>query len=525
MRVLTAAAMREVDRKAIEGLGLPGLVLMENAALGVVDAISEAEGAIGEATSAAIFCGPGNNGGDGLAIARHLAVRGWEVRIFLILGKSEPGGDAGIQLAVCRRMGLEIQEVRDSAGVRAALDAARNLDLAIDALFGTGLGRALEGVFAEVVEGMNELPVPRVAVDLPSGLDASRHQLLGPCVQADLTVTFAAPKVAHVLPPAAETVGELVIADLGIPSSLIDEVEEPAGRLHLLVGEELAGLLPPRERSGHKGSYGHALLVAGAPGKAGAAILSARGAVRAGAGLVTIGVPEPILPTVDLGSIESMTLGLPAGSSGLISKEAVERVLEAVRGKAVLALGPGLGQEPETSEAIRQIVLEAPLPVVADADAVNAFAGRAGDLKDRLEETLLTPHPGELGRLLGIQTSEIQDDRVAAARRAAAETGAIVVLKGSLTLVAAPDGDVWINPTGNPGMATGGSGDVLTGLTAGLVAQREAFGLDVIDAVKLAVYLHGLAGDLAAARLGEQALAAGDLLEFLPAAFAGLRNV
>lgn len=525
MRVLTAEAMREVDRSAIEGLGLPGLVLMENAALGVVDAIGEAGGKIGEATSAAVFCGPGNNGGDGFAIARHLAVRGWEVRIFLVLGKSEPGGDAGVELAVCRRMGLTIDEVRDSAGVRAALDAARDLDLTIDALFGTGLGRALEGVFAEVVTGMNELPVPRVAVDLPSGLDASRHELIGPCVQADLTVTFAAPKVAHVLPPASEAVGELAIADLGIPPRLVDEVEEPAGRLHLLVREELAGLLPPRERNGHKGSYGHALLVAGAPGKAGAAILSARGAVRAGAGLVTIGVPEPILQTVDLGSIESMTLALPAGSSGLISKDAVERVLDAAQGKAVLALGPGLGQEPETAAAIRRIVLEAPLPVVADADALNAFAGRAGDLKDRPDATVLTPHPGELGRLLGIETAEIQKDRVAAARRAAAETGAIVVLKGSLTLIASPEKEVWINPTGNSGMATGGSGDVLTGLLAGLLAQREAFALDEIDAVLLAVYLHGLAGDLAAAKLGEQALSAGDLLDFLPAAFAHLRDL
>jgi NAD(P)H-hydrate epimerase len=528
MRVLTAEAMREVDRSAIEGLGLPGLVLMENAALGVVDAISEAGGKIGEATSAAVFCGPGNNGGDGFAIARHLAVRGWEVRIFLVIGgsgKSEPSGDAGVELAVCRRMELPIDEVKDSAGVRAALEAARALDLAIDALFGTGLGRGLEGVFAEVVEGINELPVPRVAVDLPSGLDASRHELIGPCVQADLTVTFAAPKVAHVLPPASGAVGELVIADLGIPPRLVDEVEEAGGRLHLLVEEELAGLLPPRERNGHKGSYGHALLVAGAPGKAGAAILAARGAVRAGAGLVTIGVPEPILQTVDLGSIESMTLALPAGLTGLISEAAVDRVLDAAQGKAVLALGPGLGQEPETAAAIRRIVREAPLPIVADADALNAFAGRAGDLKDRPDATVLTPHPGELGRLLGIETSEIQKDRVATARRAAVETGAIVVLKGSQTLIASPEREVWINSTGNPGMATGGSGDVLTGLVAGLLAQREAFALDVVDAVLLAVYLHGLAGDLAAAKLGEQALSAGDLLDFLPAAFAHLRDV
>jgi len=235
-------------------------------------------------------------------------------------------------------------------------------------------------------------------------------------------------------------------------------------------------------------------------------------------------VPEPILQTVDLGSIESMTLGLPADDSGVITEAAVERVLETAEGKAVLALGPGLGQEPGAVAAIRRIALEAPLPVVADADAVNAFAGRAGDLKDRREATVLTPHPGELGRLLGVKTSEIQDDRVAAARRAAAETGAVVVLKGSLTLVAAPGGNVWISPTGNPGMATGGSGDVLTGLVAGLLAQREALVLDVLDAVLLAVYLHGLAGDLAAARMGEQALAAGDLLDFLPAAFAELQR-
>jgi hydroxyethylthiazole kinase-like uncharacterized protein yjeF len=522
MRILTAEAMREVDRSAIEGLGLPSLVLMENAALGVVDAISESTGPIGQATSAAIVCGPGNNGGDGLAIARHLAIRGWTVRIFLVTGGRELSADAGAHLAVCRRMGLEIEEVTDSTGVRAALESTRELDLIVDALFGTGLGRPLDGVFAELVEGLNELPRPRVAVDLPSGLNGSLHRPLGLCVRADLTVTFAALKVAHVLPPASEAVGELVVADLGIPPRLVEAVEEPAGRLHLLVGEELATSLPPRERSGHKGSYGHALLVAGSPGKAGAAILAARGAVRAGAGLVTVAVPEPILPTVDLGSLESMTLGLPASVFGMIAGEAVERVLEAVAGKAVLALGPGLGQDADAAAAIRRMVLEGPLPVVADADALNAFAGHAGELKGRREATVLTPHPGELSRLLGTPTAELQDDRVAAARRAAEETGAIVVLKGSLTLIATPARDVWINPTGNPGMGTGGSGDVLTGILAGLIAQREAFSLEVLDAVLLAVYLHGLAGDLAAGRRGEQALAAADLLDFLPAAFAAL---
>ncbi|HEY2740484.1 MAG TPA: NAD(P)H-hydrate dehydratase, partial [Thermoanaerobaculia bacterium] len=342
----------------------------------------------------------------------------------------------------------------------------------------------------------------------------------------DLTVTFAAPKVAHVLVPAAGAVGELVVTDLGIPPRLIEEVAEPGGRLHLLVGEELAGWLPKREDDAHKGDFGHVLLVAGSPGKAGAAILGARAAVRAGAGLVTVAVPEPILNPVDLGSLESMTIGLPAGASGQLAAEAAGAVVTAAKGKAVVALGPGLGQEPETAAAIRRMVLAAEPPVVLDADGINAFAGRAGELRGRQAPTVLTPHPGELGRLLGMSTADVQAGRLAAVRRAAAETGAVVVLKGSRTLIGAPDGEgnitVWVNPTGNPGMASGGSGDVLTGLAAGLIAQREAYGLEVLDAVLLAVYLHGLAGDLAVQKTGENALAAGDLVDSLGAAFADL---
>jgi NAD(P)H-hydrate epimerase len=517
MRILSAEAMREVDRTAIEGLGIPSLVLMENAAIGVVDAIGEV---FEDAESAAIFCGPGNNGGDGLAIARHLAVRGYEVQVFLMTGRRGMRGDAEVQLGICQRQGLHIQDVGSEGDVVEALEAAREADVVVDALFGTGLARPLDGLWADVVEGLNDLPVPRVAVDLPSGLNGSRPIPLGPHVRADLTVTFAALKVAHVFPPAADAVGELVVADLGIPPDLVDEVEEPAGggSLHLLVGEELAELLPPREPGTHKGDYGHALIVAGSPGKAGAAILAARAAVRAGAGLVTAAVPEPILPVVDLGSVESMTLALPTRGSGQIAAAATDRVLEAARGKSVLAMGPGLGQEDETAEAVRRISREASLPLVLDADGVNAFAGRAGDLAGRIGETVLTPHPGELGRLLGIATAEVQDDRLAAARRAAAETGAVVVLKGYRTLVAMPDGEVHVNLTGNPGMASGGTGDVLTGLIAGLLAQ----GLRALDAARLGVYLHGLAGDLAAEKTGEVGLTAGDLVDSLPAALAEL---
>jgi ADP-dependent NAD(P)H-hydrate dehydratase / NAD(P)H-hydrate epimerase len=516
MRILTAEAMREVDRAAIEDLGIPSLVLMENAAIGVVEALGKA---FGEAESAAVFCGPGNNGGDGLAVARHLAVRGWEVRVFLVTGGRELAGDAATQLAICRKAEIPILEVSADNGLGAMLEAAAECDVVVDALFGTGLGRPLEGLFARVVEAINSLPLPRVAVDLPSGLSGSQARPFGVHVQADLTVTFAAPKIAHVFPPAADAVGEMVVTDLGIPPRLVEEVEDESGDLHLLMGEELAELLPEREPGAHKGDYGHALIAAGSPGKAGAAILAARAAVRAGAGLVTAAVPDPILQTVDLGSIESMTLGLPSGTTGQIAERAADVLLDAAEGKTVLALGPGLGQEPATAAVIRRVVLECLLPLVLDADGVNAFAGRAGELSGRRAETVLTPHPGELGRVLGISTAQIQEDRVAAARGAAEETGAIVVLKGHLTLVASGTA-VFVNPTGNPGMATGGTGDVLTGLIAGLLAQ----GLDALDATLVAVYLHGLAGDLAASRLGEVSLAAGDLIEILPAAFAALKS-
>jgi NAD(P)H-hydrate epimerase len=516
MRILSAEAMREVDRAAIEDLGVPSLVLMENAAIGVVEAVAEA---FGEASSAAIFCGPGNNGGDGLAVARHLSVRGWEARIFLVANSHPLSADAAAQLAICRKAEIQILEIAGEKDLRVAMEAAADCDVVIDALFGTGLSRPLEGLFARVVDGINELPLPCVAIDLPSGLSADEPRPIGPHVRADLTVTFAAPKIAHVFAPAADAVGQMVVTDLGIPPRLIEDVEEEAGDLHLLVGEELADLIPEREAGSHKGDYGHALIVAGSPGKAGACILAVRAAVRAGAGLVTAAVPEPILQTVDLGSIESMTLALPAGASGHLAERAADVVLEAAEGKTVLALGPGLGQEPFTVAAIRRIALECPLPLVLDADGLNAFAGRAADLAARKAETILTPHPGELGRLLGISTAQIQEDRIAAARGAAEETGAIVILKGHMTLIASGTA-VFVNPTGNPGMATGGTGDVLTGLIAGLLAQ----GFDALDAAVVAVYLHGLAGDLAASRLGEMCLAAGDLIEILPAAFAALKG-
>lgn len=522
MRIFTAEAMREVDRTAIEEVGLPSLVLMENAALGLVEAVAEA---FPEAVEVAILCGPGNNGGDGLALARHLDCRGYRIHVFLVTAGKEHGGDAAVQLAVCRHHEIPLTGVADDGDLAAVLDACVQADLVVDALFGTGLGRPLEGLFADLVEGLNDLPVPVLAVDLPSGLNGSKAEVFGPHVVADATVSFAAPKVAHVFPPTAAAVGELIVTDLGVPPALLDEVAVEEGVLDLMLLEELAALLPPRPADSHKGTWGHVLVVAGAPGRSGAAVMTARGAVRGGAGLVTAAVPEPLLATVDAGSLESMTVPLAAGAEGEITAAAVETLLAVARDKDVVALGPGLGQGEGTAEAIRDAVLRLPLPLVLDADGCNAFAGRLGELRERSAATVLTPHPGELGRLLGVASDEVQDDRVAAVRRAVEASGAVVVLKGFQTLVAAPAGagrppTVSVCPVGNPGMATGGSGDVLTGLVAALLAQLG----DPEDAARLGVYLHALAGDLAAAEIGEVPLAAGDLLTALPAAFRRLEE-
>lgn len=512
MKVLTTEAMAEVDRRAVEELGVPGAVLMENAALGVVEGIGDEAP---EASSAALYCGPGNNGGDGLAVARHLAIRGWRVEIFLF-APSPPSGDAGMQLDVVRRMGLPLHELDGPESVRAALAAGRDAGVIVDALFGTGLSRPLAGDLADLVEGLSALPVPKVAVDVPSGLMGSRWEVPGPCLGADLTVTFGAPKVAHVLLPSAAACGRLAVADLGVPRSLLDAAE---GDLELLTARETALLLGSRAATAHKGTFGHLLVAAGSTGKSGAAVLACRGAVRCGAGLVTAAVPASILPQVAAGSVESMTLPLADGPTGEIADAAAAELVTACGDRDALALGPGLGRSEGVLARIREVALAAPVPLVLDADGLIAFAGELAALQARPAATILTPHPGEMAALLGCSVEEVQADRPAAARRAARESGCRVVLKGARSLVAGPEG-VAVNPTGNPGMATGGSGDVLTGMLGALLAA----GRGANEAARLGTYLHGLAGDLAA-RSGDQvALSAGDVVEALPAALRELRG-
>lgn len=512
MRILSAEAMREVDRRAIEELGIPGLVLMENAASSTVEALVDR---FPNAENVALVCGPGNNGGDGLAVARRLLNQGFEIDVFL-LGEGKKGGDAAVQLDICRKMGVPIHPLGEASQLALALARASASDLVVDALFGTGLGRPLEGLAKDLVNGINVCGRPVLAIDIPSGLAGSLSSVSGPHVQADLTVSLAALKVAHVFEPAALACGEVVIGDLGIPPSLI--LEAP-GSLEFLQDEELAPLLAPRARDSHKGTYGHALIFAGGAGKAGAAIMASRAAVEAGAGLVTAAVPDLIAPAVDVASLESMTIGLPIDRENGLLPEAADIVLKAAAERTALAMGPGLGLAPGTIRTVRTVARESAIPLVLDADGLNAFSGNPEELR-RSAPTILTPHPGELGRLLGRSPKEVQEDRLAAAQQASSESGAVVVLKGHHTLIAAPDGRTAVNPTGNPAMASGGSGDVLAGIIVGLLAQGQA----PYEAACLGVFIHGFAGDLAVAEGEERVLPAGKLLDWVPRALSAIAH-
>lgn len=509
MRVLTVAESRAFDRRAVETIGVPGLVLMENAALGVVDALAERFPA---AERVGVVCGPGNNGADGYAVARQLATRGYDV----VTLEADLGGRRSADAERQRAMlaALDLEPVAIPAGFApTALAPLDGCDVLVDALFGSGLTRPLAGDWERLVEGLAGRR-PIVAVDLPSGLDGDRAAPIGPALAADLTVTFVAPKPAHVLDPACDLCGEVVIADLGVPFA----PEAGAGALHRLLSEELGRALPRRAAAAHKGSFGHLLLVAGAAGKAGAAVLAARAAVAGGAGLTTVALPASLAEALAAGCPEAMTLALAETAGGTLSRGSLPALLAAVAGRSVLAIGPGLGRDAETDETIRGLVAATTLPLVLDADGLNAFAGRLDELASRAGAAILTPHPGELARLLESSVAEVQADRLAAARAAARRSGAIVALKGRHTIVAAPDGEAWVNATGGPAMASGGSGDVLTGLIGARLAQGDATEF----AACLSVHWHGLAGDFAAARLGLPAVPAGELLAELGAAFRAL---
>lgn len=475
MKVLTADEMREVDRRTI-ALGIPSVVLMENAGMRVVELL-ERKFAPLEKQRVVIFCGKGNNGGDGLVIARQLHTR-FHPRALHVVLVSDPPEHIGM-LAACG-----IQASREiSAEMRAAT-------LVIDAMLGTGLTGPVEGRMRELIGEINGgFPHARVvAVDVPSGMNSDSKTTESDFVRADFTVTFTAPKICHALEPNCDLCGELTVGGIGSLASLMDAV-----KLELLERTSFAHLLAPRPKSAHKGTFGHALIVAGSRGKAGAAAMAGMAALRAGAGLVTVATPDDALDAVAAHCPEYMTA--PLGS--------LDRILP---GKTVIAIGPGMGVSPDSERTVERILQECKQAVVVDADALNIVAKMGIALSGGLR--ILTPHPGEMGRLTGAPVT----DRLKAAGSYAREHGVIVVLKGQRTLIAFPDGRIAVNPTGTPAMAKGGSGDILTGMIAGFLAQ---FPNDAENAVCAAVYLHGLAGELGAAALAEKSLIATDLLRYL----------
>jgi len=494
VKVLTAAQMREVDRRSSE-LGVPGLVLMENAGQRVVELLAHAYAPLRE-QRIVIMCGKGNNGGDGLVVARqlHTRFRPRALHVLLTGDPEEMEGDAAANYRMLEAVGCPV--------VFEVTPEMETATLIVDALLGTGIHGAAKGRALELIHAINEqFPLADVvSVDLPSGLDSDSGVVPGETVHACHTVTFTAPKLCHVLSPACEFAGKLHVEAIGSPSELFDR--DPAFYLSLSEPALFAHLFQPRVRDSNKGLYGHALVIGGSRGKSGAAAMAGIAALRAGAGLVTVASTEAALGSIAAHAPELMTEVLPRD-------ESVRTILER---KNVVAIGPGLGQDPETVQFVRTMVEQTPLPMVVDADGLNAVAGHPTRYR---WPRIFTPHPGEMSRLNGRTIAEIQADRIPTARSFATERDVHLVLKGNRSVIASPDGRVWINPTGSPAMATGGTGDVLTGLIAGLVAQFP----DQIDAALLAaVYLHGRAGELGAAKLGEKSLIATDLFQFLPEA-------
>jgi NAD(P)H-hydrate epimerase len=503
MRVLNTQQMREADRRTIDDIGIPAIVLMENAGRQAVAAMEAAFDDL-PTSHVGVLCGRGNNGGDGFVVARTLVQRGVETSVFLLGGVADVRGDARTNLEVLGRIGLTVVEITNAQEWELHFSEISRCDLLVDAILGTGFHGQLNGLLETVVADVNGLGVPVVAIDLPTGVSADTADVAGEAIEASMTVTLAAPKIPLILPPADSHSGDLVIADIGIPLPLLDDVEGPY--IELLTRERMREIVPARAADSHKGDFGRVLVIAGSLGRSGAAHLSAIGALRSGAGLVTIATPRSCLPIVAAMGAEYMTEPLEETASGTVDYGALDRILEF---KAdVIAVGPGLGQAPGTAAFVHGLVERAGVPLVLDADALNAFVGDPERLIGRDGvDMVITPHPGEMARLLNTSIEAVQHDRLRHATEFAARHRVHVVLKGHRTIIAGPDNRAFVNLTGNSGMATGGTGDLLTGMIAAWFAQL----LDAEAACKLAVYLHGAAGDLAEADEGDVALVAGDL--------------
>lgn len=513
--------MREIDRITIEKYGIPGAVLMERAGLSVALKVRE----LSEGKKVIVLAGGGNNGGDGIAAARNLYNWGWNVKILLMVGKDKLSPDCRAQYRIAKQTGV-VMEFRRNIDQRDLHGA-----IVIDALLGTGINRPVTAPMTKVIRYLNEFPVKVVSVDMPSGISSDTGQIMTEAVRADMTVTFGLPKIGHMLFPGADHTGTLFVEDIGFPNVLLNDDRLSAETLEK---EAISGLIPERRKYSHKGDYGHVLIVAGSRGKTGAALMAAEACLRTGAGLVTIGVPETLAGIFQSQVKEEMILPLPDTGQGTISASAAGPIRDFLDERAdVLAIGPGITASENTAGLVANLLGSATVPMVLDADALSVIGGRKELIKKVKAPVVLTPHVGEMARLLisrspGSSTKiderkirkELETAKISVSRSYARETGACLVLKGAPTIIADPEGRILFNTTGNPGMATAGTGDVLTGMIAGFLGQ----GLNPLDASCLAVFMHGLAGDISAKLKGMHSLIASDVIGAIPKAFLSLSS-
>jgi hydroxyethylthiazole kinase-like uncharacterized protein yjeF len=504
VKIVTADEMRAIDSAAIDGLGIPGVVLMENAGLHVLEAVEELAA---PDSRILVICGSGNNGGDGFVVARHLFNRGAHVQVVLLAESGSVKGDAGINFAAARRMGVEILGAPSSRALNRAVDGA---DILVDGILGTGISGTVRDAALAGIKAAQRCAGRVVAIDIPSGVCADTGAILGEAVRADVTVTFGLPKIGLYTYPGREYCGDIRVADIGLPRELLERDDL---RTNLTATADAALFLPPRPLAGHKSDFGRAIIFGGSPGMTGAPALAAQGALRVGAGLVTVGCAGNLNAILEVKLTEAMTRPLGGATADILGPDAVEGALELAAPADVVVLGPGLSREPHAQEFARAIVDSCSVPLVIDADGLFALGDDLQLVKRRQAPTILTPHPGEMSRLCGATVETVQADRLACARRVAAETGAVVVLKGAGTVIADPGGEAWINPTGSNALGSGGTGDVLAGAIGGLAAG----GAEAVAAAVAGVYYHGAAGDFAEEHGSGRALVAGDVVDALAA--------
>ncbi|MFH1502277.1 MAG: NAD(P)H-hydrate dehydratase [Candidatus Eisenbacteria bacterium] len=514
MKLVTRETMRAIDRHCIDVLGIPGLKLMENAGSGTVQFLEREAGPLSE-KRVAVVCGKGNNGGDGFVIARELRARGADVRVFLVGTCDDVEGDARVNLD---RLGRgEVAELTDAHDAERLAEDLGVCDVVVDALFGTGFQGEPRGPSAVVIGQMRLSRRPVLAVDVPSGLDATTGVAAGECVRAHWTCTMGFPKRGLFVHPGRTFVGRIHVVDIGVPPEAVEAV---GVRDNVLTTLDAAAMLPARPADGHKGTFGRVLVVAGSVGYSGAAALASSAALRSGAGLVCLACPSSLNDVLEAKLTEVITAPLPETAERSISMDALPRVLELLATADALAIGPGVSRHPDTARLVREIVGSVDVPCVVDADGLNALsiddvAGRSGGAP-----FVLTPHPGEMARLLRCGVADVQEHRQEVVRDAASRAGATVLLKGAATVSADPSGELYLNPTGNSGLASAGTGDVLTGMVAALLARR----LGALPSAALAAFAHGLAGDLTAERFGTTGMVAGDVLAHVPESFRAIER-